>query len=416
MRFRSFTPRLSSWLLLGATCVLPGCGEDNPSAPADTTTTGPSTVAPVSPSETPTSPTAGPTVSPTPTTTAPVGPTGAPPPPPVDPTPTTTPTATAPATETVPTDPVTSGDDSSSGPVIEPVDVSWEQSGSTWSVTVGSNVLTVDASTGGRITGFSRGGTQVIVPASAVSGSNAGNENNYGSTLTLAPQADSGWPPPAHLDTAAYTASAEGAALTLVSRSGNVNGSPIQVTKVLTADAASESILVDYRIKNDGTTAVSWAPWQITRVPRNGITFFPTGSALSGRPAELTIATAGTYSFWKYNAADVDDNDWGDKVIADGSKGWLGHATDGVLFLMQFPDAAAAKAAPAEGEIAIYASRQDAYVEIEPQAEYTPIPAGDTLSWKVKWSLHSIPDTVEQAVGTSLGDFADQLATELGAP
>lgn len=324
--------------------------------------------------------------------------------------------STAPATDTVPTDPVTTDVDTSSGPAVEPGDVNWEQSGSSWSVTVGSNVLTVDASTGGRITGFSRDGTEVIVPESAVSGSSAGNENNYGSTFTLAPQADSGWPPPAHIDTAAYTASAEGAELTLVSRSGNINGSPIQVTKVLTADAASESITVGYRVKNDGTTAVSWAPWQITRVPRDGITFFPTGSAITGRPAELTIATAGAYSFWKYNAADVDDNDWGDKFIGDGSKGWLAHATDGVLFLMQFPDAAPANFAPGEGEIAIYASRQDAYVEIEPQAELTSIAAGETLSWKVKWSLHAIPDTVEQAVGTSLGDFADQLATELGAP
>lgn len=305
--------------------------------------------------------------------------------------------------------------DTSSGPAIEPVDATWVQVGNTWTVLVGSNTMRVDEA-GGRIIGFFLGRTEVIVPESAVSGSSAGNENNYGSTFTLAPQADSGWPPPAHIDTAAYTATAAGSELTLVSRSGNINGSPIQVTKVLTADAASGSVTVDYRVKNEGTTAVSWAPWQITRVPRDGITFFPTGSALAGRPTELTLATAGTYSFWKYNAADVDDNDWGDKVIADGSKGWLAHAAEHVLFLMQFPDAAPAKAAPGEGEIAIYASRQDAYVEIEPQAEYTPVAAGETLSWKVKWSLHVIPQTVERAVGTSLGDFADQVATELGAP
>src|SRR5690606_36703299 len=136
------------------------------------------------------------------------------------------------------------------------------------------------------------------------------------------------------------TATAAGSELTLVSRSGNINGSPIRVTKVLTADAASGSVIVDYRVKNEGTTAVSWAPWQITRVPRDGITFFPTGSALAGRPTELALATAGTYSFWKSNAADVDQNDWGDTANADRTKGWFAHASEHVLSSMQFPDAA----------------------------------------------------------------------------
>jgi hypothetical protein len=71
--------------------------------------------------------------------------------------------------------------------------------------------------------------------------------------------------------------------------------------------------------------------------------------------------------------------------------------------------------AEAEGEIAIYASRQDAYVEIEPQGAFEPIAGGETLSWKVKWSLRAIPDTVAEEPGPALGDFADGIATELGA-
>lgn len=280
---------------------------------------------------------------------------------------------------------------------------------------MGETVLEVDAGTGGRVTGFALGGTQLLVPESEVEGSSDGNENNYGSTFTLAPQADSGWPPPAHLDTDNYNARADGAVLTMTSDTGDVDGSSIQVTKVFTADATTQTVTIDYQVTNAGTGSASWAPWQITRVPRNGITFFPTGMPITGRPTELTIDAAGGYNFWAYDAADVDDNEWGDKYIGDGTKGWLAHAHDGVLFLMQFTDVAPAAFADAEGEIAIYASKQDAYVEIEPQGAFQPIAAGETLSWKVKWSLRAIPDTVAEEPAAALGDFADGVATELGA-
>lgn len=295
-----------------------------------------------------------------------------------------------------------------------PGPVEWTKTGNTYSVTLGDAVFEVDASTGARITGYALGGTQIIVPEDAVADSSDGNENNFGSTFTLSPQADSGWPPPEHIDTDAYAGGAEGEVLTLASDPGDINGSTIQVTKVFTADAASGTITVQYQVTNSGTGSASWAPWQITRVPRNGITFFPTGMAVSGVPAELTIQASGGYNFWKYDAGDVDEHEWGDKYVGDGARGWLAHAHSGVLLLMQFADIAPSTFAEGEGEIEIYASKQDAYVEIEPQGAYAPIAGGATLSWSVKWSLHEIPGTVAAEPGQALGDFADGLATQLG--
>lgn len=423
MRLRQLIalPLSSVWFLTGLAAAITSCGEDGASTPATTTTTPSQMVpAPVTPVPTTTTTTPAPPAT-TPGVTPPVTP---PSNPPVNPTvPGVTPPVTPPTTTTTDTMPTTSGTSTDTAPTdtssgtdsTPPAAVEWTKSGNTWSVTLGDAVFEVDASTGARITGFSLGGTQVIVPESAVSGSSAGNENNFGSTFTLSPQADSGWPPPEHMDTDTYAAAAEGAVLTMESDSGDVNGSDIQVTKVFTADAANNTITIEYRVTNGGSGSASWAPWQITRVPRNGITFFGTGSAVSGVPAELTIEEAGAYSFWSYSAADVDEHEWGDKWVGDG-KGWLAHAHEGVLLLMQFDDIEPAQFADGEGEIEIYASAQDPYVEIEPQGAYAPIAGGSTLSWSVKWSLHAIPDTVAEEPGQALGDLASGLATELGAP
>lgn len=209
----------------------------------------------------------------------------------------------------------------------------------------------------------------------------------------------------------------------MVGEAGDVGGSTIQLTKVFTANPDG-SIVVDYQVTNMGAASATWAPWQVTRVPRNGITFFPTGpGSCSGTcPTELPITEAGGYSFWQYNSDDVGEgsagggNAWGDKWVGDGANGWLAHAHDGVLLLMQFPDVAAAQFPPNDGDIAIYASADAPYVEIEPEGAYAPIAANATLSWKVKWSLHAIPDGVAFEPGAALGDLAEGLATELGAP
>lgn len=412
-----FRSSLSCWLV-GVSVAFSGCGDSGSETPVDTAP-GPTVTTPVAPNSTlaPSSTEPAdttPVVNPPPTTTDVT--------PPTDTTPVDS-TATVPATSSSPTEPTPTASttdttsEPSTSPSTEPTAATWEVSGSTWSIALGDSLFEVDASTGARVTGYSLGATQVMVPSSAVSGDNS---NNYGSTFTLAPQSASGWPPPVHLDTAAYTGGAEGAVLTLASEDRAGNDPRIQVTKVFTADAANQTITIDYQVTNTGGTSVSWAPWQITRVPRNGVTFFPTGSGVcSGCPAELTITPAGDYSFWKYDASDVgtaDDNgnEWGDKFTGDGTRGWLAHAHSNTLLLLQFEDVLSSSFAPNDGEIAIYASAQDPYVEIEPQGAYAPIAAGATLSWKVKWSLHLIPQSVAVQPGEALGDFADTLATQLG--
>jgi hypothetical protein len=250
------------------------------------------------------------------------------------------------------------------------------------------------------------------------------NANNFGSTFWLSPQAqwnEGGWPPPTHIDSEDYEGEAAGQVLTLTGPNGTDSESEptndISIVKVFTPDPTHNAILVDYQINNSGASAASWAPWQITRVPTEGLTFFPSGEAVAGLKAELPMTAVGDYSFWQYDEGEVSDSDgaeYGDKFVGDGAGGWMAHVHEGVLLLLQFTDTAPADFATDDGEIAIYASVADAYVEIEPQGGVQSVPANGTSSWKVRWSLHALPTEIAAEPSTALGDFAQGLATELG--
>lgn len=269
--------------------------------------------------------------------------------------------------------------------------------------------------------GYALGNTEVLVDQALVRGDNA---NNYGSTFWLSPQAQwnqGGWPPPTHIDSEDYEAAAAGEVLTLTGPSGTASESEptndISIVKVFTPDATHDAITVDYQMHNAGSAAADWAPWQITRVPSEGITFFPSGQAVPGLKAELPLTKVGDYSFWKYAEADITDADGadhGDKFIGDGSGGWMAHVHEGVLLLLQFTDTLPDDFATDDGEIAIYASASDPYIEIEPQGGVMSIPANGSASWKVRWSLHALPSEVAAEPTAALGDFAKALATDLG--
>lgn len=269
--------------------------------------------------------------------------------------------------------------------------------------------------------GYALGNTELLVNKTQVTGD---NKNNYGSTFWLSPQSEwntNSWPPPTHIDSETYAVSAAGEVLTLTGPAGTDSASQptngISIVKVFTPDPTNNAITVDYQMHNAGNAAAEWAPWQITRVPSQGITFFPTGQNVPGLKAELTITKAGAYSFWKYDEADVKDAngaDHGDKFIGDGAGGWMAHVHEGVLLLLQFTDASPSKFAKDDGEIAIYASASDPYIEIEPQGEVVSVPAKGSASWKVRWSLHTLPSEVAAEPTEALGEFANTLATELG--
>ena len=215
------------------------------------------------------------------------------------------------------------------------------------------------------------------------------------------------WPPPAPIDNAAYTPTISGSHLVMTgSTDPTLN---VAMVKDYTADATSGWITINYTI--DATKAIKAAPWEVARVPRGGLVFFPLGTASSLAAGPLTVTQSGG-AVWFDDASKKATSPSGDKLIADGAMGWEAYALSGVLFLKRFTDTPLSAQVPSpEGEICIYPGTS--WLEFEVQGPYTQIAANGNLPWKVQWKVVKIPTSVTVAAGsTTLFSFAQQQAAQ----
>jgi hypothetical protein len=261
----------------------------------------------------------------------------------------------------------------------------------------------VDPQVGGRITRFALAGRDALATAAV-------HAENWGSTFWPSPQSGWGWPPPAEIDSAPYQASIDGDAIVLEGAISSALG--LRVTKRFRADADQLAIAIEFVLHNDSATSASWAPWQISRVPAGGLTFFPTGMKTGAR-TELAVQQLSGITWYAHDFTAISAAD-GQKYVADGAEGWLAHATDGLLFLKRFADVPPAQQHASEGEVELYANKADAaaraYVEVECQGPLTEIQPGSTLSWTVTWYLRALPAGVTAAAGSeALAAFARSL-------
>ncbi|HET9953967.1 MAG TPA: hypothetical protein VFQ61_05670 [Polyangiaceae bacterium] len=249
----------------------------------------------------------------------------------------------------------------------------------------GDVTFSVDPMIGARIASFALGGKSTITGQDT----DTKGEGNWGSTYWPSPQSTWGWPPIPELDKNPYTPSVTGNTVTMVSAVA-AGTNKLSLTKKFTPVLDAQAVDVEYVLKNEASQAVSWAPWEISRVPSGGLAFFPTGTKVvpvtstDPLPTAKIVNQAGV-SWYQSSAADKG------KYNADGAEGWLAYASGDLLYIKRFEDIPADKAAPGEADVEIYAG--GAYVELEPQGAYQSMPAQGTLSWKVRWYVRKLSDT-----------------------
>jgi hypothetical protein len=269
----------------------------------------------------------------------------------------------------------------------------------TYGFTFGDVILQVDASTGGRVSKLSLSGTDLIVgPAT--------DPTTWGAVFWTSPRSawtPQTWPPPAAIDNSPYTVTISGSHLVMTGSADSSIG--VAMVKDFAADATTGWITINYTI--DAKKAIKAAPWEVARVPRGGLVFFPLGSSVT--PGPLTVTQSGGM-VWFDDAAKTATSPDGSKLTADGAMGWEAYAFGGDLYLKRFTDQPTTAEVPSpEGEICIYPGAT--WLEFEVQGPYTSIAANGSLPWKVEWRVAKIPSSVTIAVGsTSLADFAKQQA------
>ncbi len=232
--------------------------------------------------------------------------------------------------------------------------------------------------------------------------------NQYGSTFWPSPQ-NWAWPPSSsmpYLASRPYQATVDANSHAIVLTSGIQRDMGLQFIKRFSPDLVNMAIDIRYTLRNISNDPVSVAPWEITRVTPGGVTFFPTGHKVFKSNLATKDAVGLTWFLQPTQGASGDA-----KLYADGSDGWIAHATPDLVFIKTFADLPPAVRAPGEGEIEIYANAST-YQEIEQQGAYQTIQPGGEFHWDLKWFLRPLPADAEPVIGNQpLADFAASFAS-----
>ncbi len=271
-----------------------------------------------------------------------------------------------------------------------------------YQVSAGNVDIVVNHAEGGRITSFKLGDYDFLIGKDII-------PDAYGSTFWPGPQSDWNWPPPAVLDNKPYSAVNNGNSVKLTSGKDPVTG--FQFSKELSADKAN-SINLAYTIVNKTDDIKKVSPWEISRVHKGGLFFFPMGKR-----------TLGVKMFEPVNMDIIDGIVWYKDELkrpeknklstADGSEGWTAYAINGKLFIKKFKDVNPEKLAPGEGEVMLYVDSRADFVEYEIEGQYETLKPGEALDWNIKWIGINIPANIKVEKGSrELVDFVRKIIGE----
>jgi len=264
------------------------------------------------------------------------------------------------------------------------------------SIKSGKISLAVDPNIGGRITSFKLGNYEFLVqrglPFQA-----------YGSTFWPSPQSNWNWPPPRVLDSAPYSVENGNGTIRLNSGKDSVTG--FQFEKKFSAAKPSDStegnggINLQYSMVNISNETRQASPWEITRVHKGGLLFFPIGegqvTSKLFKPAPTEILDG--IVWYQSNKGQMKEN-WLSK--ADGSEGWAAYAIGGELFIKKFLDVKPEDQAPGEAEVLFYTDANADVVEFEIQGKFETMKPGDKTSWNVEWIAAGIPLNIKVEKGS----------------
>lgn len=247
----------------------------------------------------------------------------------------------------------------------------------------GKTQLLVDPDVGGRILSLTFNNKEILTD-------DAVHPENFGSTLWTSPQKEWGWPPAPVLDVKPYQIINQVESLVLVSKEDVSSG--YQFRKEIKPIPDKNAFIIHYTIKNISDTIKKVAPWEVTRVPVDGLSFFPGKNEEILSRSNLPVVVEKDIIWFDYKKVDIDRSK---KLFANGKEGWLAHVHENILFVKVFPDINPDQTAPGEEEVEIFASGESPYIELENQGIYQELLPKDSLIWPVTWHLASIPDSVE---------------------
>jgi len=261
----------------------------------------------------------------------------------------------------------------------------------------------VDPTYGGRITSLKLNNKQILF---------TNTSTNWGSTFWQSPQSAWGWPPSTALDQNAYSGGILGDSVNILSQVDNTYNTKLKFRKIFYANLADTSITIEYFMINTGTSAKSFAPWEITRVPVGGMIFFPDTGGVSGVLAPK-FEKIGKLQWLDYSSAKFSTSTI--KSFSNSIEGWSAWLnSDSAVFIKKFDKIKISEAASGEDAVEDYYDGPASYYEIENQGKYVAINASDSLKWVMKWYVRKLPANVDKSKGSV--ELANFVRSIVGAP
>lgn len=257
--------------------------------------------------------------------------------------------------------------------------------------------VTLQPMIGGRMASLTYDGHEMLITRAQ------SRTTMWGSVLWSSPQRDWGWPPVETLDSKPYAVTVEADGVVFTSAVDKKTGYQFEIFYGVVP--GQEAIRMVYRIYNRSEVVKSVAPWEVTRVPAAGITFFPKGEGGydSGIFYPLTLEIVEDIVWYPFEPKKMQDDHH--KLLCDGSEGWLAYAHQGHLLVKQYEDIPPEEIATGEGEIELFINAEKTYLELEQQGRLVSLSPGDHLQWEVLWHIRKLPKDIRLAVGS--GDLVN---------
>jgi hypothetical protein len=273
----------------------------------------------------------------------------------------------------------------------------------------GELALRIDPEVGGRVASLMYRGKELLFTRDT----EGRGGNNWGSTFWLSPQTLWGWPPVANHDNAPYKIlSLEANSVGMESR--KALGARV-CKQIRLSNTDPGSVTLDYVI-NAQEEFAQVAGWEVTRVPRSGLVFYPVH-----KHSLATVMGAVDYRL------DTDNVVWIDldksealkegKLNANGREGWLAWVEGRRVFIKVYEPVPGHSVAEGEGDVEVYLSGIASYVELEVQSAAQALNRGDQLRWQVQWLVHELPLGLEASAGSkALVQFVRRGVSALNTP
>ena len=220
----------------------------------------------------------------------------------------------------------------------------------------------------------------------------------YGSVWWPSPQENWIWPPPEILDNGNYQVQNRTRdSLSLLSLVDEK--SSIQLKKKYSL-CHSKRMDIEYTAKNSGKSAIQLSHWENTRLEKGGSLLIPTSNFIkkiaNPFPDDFLYMNSSFEKSKTFNseldclAMDITNNTvcFGTghkKLFALSSMGWSSYFKNGILLIKVFPIVLEESIAPKQGNIEVYISDKDSFLELEQQGHYKPIQPNEFTVYKTHW-------------------------------